>query len=145
MLPLFSPPDDGQPWDARKRARALTGGVVGLLVALGLVLMIMLTGRSSATMVMPAVVAITIVVIGGALILKMLSTNAAQDKGKRGLEGMDIYSLINRLVDDVDEEELAYLERKIDERKRHPDRTLTEDIGDLLDQRDQDRRTGLRE
>lgn len=144
MLPMFTPPDDGQPWDAHRRRRALFSGIVGLLVATGLVLMLTLTGRTGSSMVMPAIVAIIIVVTGGVVLLKMMPTQTDEQKTKRGLAGLDIYSLINRLVDDVDDEELAYLERKIEERKRHPDRTLSEDMGELLEQREEDRRAGKR-
>jgi len=35
------------------------------------------------------------------------------EKPKRRLEGLDIYSIIDRLVDELDGDELVYLQRKL--------------------------------
>src|SRR5579871_1817663 len=39
----------------------------------------------------------------------------AAEKRKRGLEGLDMYSVIDRLVADLDEDEAVYLQRRLDE------------------------------
>jgi hypothetical protein len=74
-------------------------------------------------------------------IARSAQTEAAIGKRKRGLEGQDMYSLIDRVVDDLDEDELDYLHRRLEARENtEPD--VTDSLSELLDQREGDRRSG---
>ncbi|MCA9904352.1 MAG: hypothetical protein KC547_10880 [Anaerolineae bacterium] len=129
-------------------ANAQTRLRISLLIAIGMIALVGTTvigffGSNSATIL--GLLTIGIVIIGGALLIhRVAQQQAAPEKSKRSLGDLDVYSLINRLVDDLNEDELAYLERKLDERRRYTDDRLTEDIGLLLEQRDEERRAGKR-
>jgi hypothetical protein len=91
--------------------------------------------------------------VGGILVLLMVVTLTASffsqastqtAKRKRGLDGLDMYSLIDRLVEDLDEEEMAYLRHRLDDRESSSPDELPEVIDDLLSQRTEDRRAGRR-
>ena len=70
---------------------------------------------------------------------------AARNKAKRGLDGADMYSLIDRMVDDLDDDEATYLRRRLDDRERGLKRDETKNaLDDLLDERDDASREGWR-
>ncbi len=132
------------PTDPRTRLRASLLITIGLVAAV-YVAFIMLFGGTSTPLLLPGLLAIGIVIAGGAMLINMVARQqTAPAKDKRGLADLDMYSLINRLVADLDEDELAYLERKLDERRRYSDNRLTEDIGLLLEHRDEERQAGKR-
>ncbi|MCL4247776.1 MAG: hypothetical protein KJ065_06485 [Anaerolineae bacterium] len=132
------------PTDPRTRLRASLLITIGLVAAV-YVAFIMLFGGTSTPLLLPGLLAIGIVIAGGAMLINMVARQqTAPAKDKRSFSDLDMYSLINRLVDDLDEDELAYLERKLDERRRYTDNRLTEDIGLLLEHRDEERQAGKR-
>lgn len=85
-----------------------------------------------------------IVLVAIALIVSILFGAQAQDapeKRKRGLEGLDMYSMIDRLVDDLDGDELVYLRRRLEEHEQGKDRELSHSLETLLDERSEERQT----
>jgi hypothetical protein len=130
--------------DDREGVSPRSGGIISvgaaLLVAVSIVILEVFAGlpRTSPGLV---IVSLIFVIVVGVYWWFMLLSRTAARKGKR-IENLDMYSLINRLVKDLDDNELAYLERKVAERKQHPDTMLTEDVGALLQQRDEARRAG---
>src|SRR5215213_8666671 len=82
------------------------------------------------------------VLLAIALFVNILSSAASKntaEKQKRALAGLDMYSMIDRLVDDLDEEELAHLRRRLEEREQGRDRKLTQSLEALLDERSESR------
>jgi hypothetical protein len=63
------------------------------------------------------------------------------EKQKRELAGGDMYSMIDRLVDDLDEDELDYLRRRLAAREQGRDHKLTQSLEALLDERSEARQT----
>ncbi|MBE0689469.1 MAG: MnhB domain-containing protein, partial [Anaerolineae bacterium] len=139
---MIIPPDD-ETTRARTRLRASIMVAIGLVAAIG-VAVIMFFGGASTPVLLPGLLAVGIVIAGGAILINMVAKQTAPEKDKRGLGDLDMYSLINRLVADLDDTELAYLDRKLDERRQRLDDGLTEDIGMLLEQRQEARQTGKR-
>ncbi len=46
---------------------------------------------------------------------KEAAEKAKREKAKRVPHGMDMYSMIDRVMDDLDDDEMDYLERRLDE------------------------------
>jgi hypothetical protein len=90
------------------------------------------------TPVMRFLYAIAVLAIGGS-VLTLVVTRMSKPKTKRGLEGLDLYSVIDSLVDDVDDDEAAYLQKRLDEREAKHKDDLTVSIDDVLEQRAQTR------
>jgi hypothetical protein len=85
-----------------------------------------------------------IVLVAIALIVSILfdaQTKDSPEKRKRGLEGLDIYSMIDRLVDELDGDELVYLRRRLEEHEQGKDRALNRSLETLLDERSEERQT----
>lgn len=85
-----------------------------------------------------------IVLVAIALIVSILfgaQTKDSPEKRKRRLEGFDMYSMIDRLVDELDEDELVYLRRRLEEHERGEDRELGHSLETLLDERSEERQT----
>ncbi len=66
------------------------------------------------------------------------------EKRKRGLDGEDMYTLIDRMVDELDEDEVDYLYRRLDQREHGSKNDVAESLGELLDQREEYRESGRR-
>jgi hypothetical protein len=134
MFPIFIPPESDQ--NPRMRTRAKLSLIIGLTVAV----LIPLLFRSGASALFPWVI-FTLVIMGIAgLMAVFVIQRSAQETEKRKREGVDMYSLIDRLVDDLDEDEAAYLRRRLDDRERGLEETLKE----TLDRREDDRLAGRR-
>jgi hypothetical protein len=87
---------------------------------------------------------IVIVLVAIALIVSILfgaQTKDSTEKRKRRLDGLDMYSMIDRLVDDLDEDELDYLRRRVEEHEPGKDRELSHSLETLLDERSAERQT----
>ena len=85
-----------------------------------------------------------IVLVAIALIVSILfgeQTKNPSEKRKRRLEGLDMYSMIDRLVDELDGDELAYLRRRLEEHQQGKDRELNHSLETLLDERSEERQT----
>jgi hypothetical protein len=78
-----------------------------------------------------------------ASIARSARADSISEKRKRGLEGQDMYSLIDRMVDDLDEDELDYLRRRLENREP-VEPGVADSLGELLDQREDARRSGER-
>ena len=143
MLPLFSPPPDDSDANRGRPMSAKLAVVLGVSVLAMLLALFMAAGRAT-SIALPIMVAVLVIAIGTVFTIQLMRRESTPDKGKRNLAEMDMYSLINRLVDDLNDDELAYLERQIEERKRQPDRSVIEDVGEALEQRDEARRAANR-
>jgi hypothetical protein len=62
-------------------------------------------------------------------------TKDASEKRKRELENVDMYSMIDRLLEDLDNDEIEYLRQRLE--ARGDDRHLTKSLETLLDKRSQ--------
>lgn len=81
-----------------------------------------------------------LLILSVALIVNALFITRAKDateKKKRELENVDMYSMIDRLVDDLDEDELDYLRRRLETRSNDPQ--LARSLETLLDKRSEAR------
>lgn len=136
MLPMFVPPDDDP--SRSQRTRYIMIMALGLLIAGVLMLTLMARANLYFILMMVVVVFISFLVLTRSFVNRTQAS--ATDKRKRGLDGQDMYTLIDRLVEDLDEDEAAYLRRRLDEQERGLQRQQTEEsLTELLDQREQNR------
>ena len=85
-----------------------------------------------------------IILVAIALIVSILfgaQTTDSPEKRKRRLEGLDVYSMIDRLVNELDGDELVYLRRRLEEHEQGKDRELSHALETLLDERSEERQT----
>lgn len=85
---------------------------------------------------------LVIVIVAIALIVSILfgaQTQAPPEKPKRRLEELDMYSMIDRLLDELDGDELVYLRRRLEEHEQGKDRELSHSLEMLLDERSYER------
>lgn len=135
MLPVF---DNNQPGRTpQTTALKVLFATLAMLVAGGIAI-IFDAGLARMPVILFFFVVAILAVVGSVAVL--VATRMSQPKTKRGLEGLDLYSVIDRLVDDIDDDEAAYLQRKLDERKAKNRDDLTVSLDELLDQRAQNRR-----
>lgn len=115
--------------------------IVGALVAFGLMFVLLMRSNVPTTPWLLIGFLAPVVIIVTVIFLFARRSDAADDdaKAKRGLEGLDLYSVIDRLVDDLDDDEAAYLQRRLDERDAKNKNDLTVSLDDLLERRAQDR------
>lgn len=120
----------------QRNVKRTVAGLVGML-ALGMALLF--TGNGMAALA--GATAFIIAAISLA-ILGMTSVQRAPDpvKQKRGLDGQDMYTLIDRMVDDLDDDEKAYLRRRLEQK----DDDLPQRMSNLLDYREEERQAGRR-
>jgi hypothetical protein len=140
MIPIFMPPSDSEDGRNDVRRRKMLGVGLGAAIALAVGL-VLLSPRTGAVIGLPvwgilSLVIVVLVVVG----VFAANRESSAQKRKRGLDGLDMYTLIDRMVDDLDEDELAYLRRRL-ERK---DNDLPDKMADLLDQREQERQAKRR-
>ncbi|HVU13820.1 MAG TPA: hypothetical protein VHD90_21230 [Phototrophicaceae bacterium] len=109
------------------------------LIALTLVLVWLPNAGDSLAVKITFAVAIT-VMLASLVPVFVLRASSEHEKSKRGLEGLDLYTVIDRLVADLDDDEAAYLQRRLNERDTKAKDELTVSLGDLLDQRAEARR-----
>jgi hypothetical protein len=76
-----------------------------------------------------------------ASIMSSPRASTTAEKQKRALDGLDMYSMIDRLVDDLDEDELAHLRRRLEERDQGHDPKLKQSLQALLEERSEARQT----
>jgi hypothetical protein len=146
FFPIFissSDSDGGAPAGGPRRVKALVALAVGTAIAFGLTLRIM----PMMWPILAVIVGVMLVLWLGILLGRGASARAQSqtdaEKRKRGLDGLDMYSLIDRLVDDLDDDELTYLRRRIEDRESDP-QPLQEAMETLLKQRTDDRQAGRR-
>lgn len=139
MLPIFGSTIESDTGRNDSRRRNLKVGLPGLMAMLLLGIILMSSGNVTAaiaggTTFVIAIIALAVLVVTGG----QRENDTA--KRKRGLDGLDMYSLIDRIVDDLDEDELAYLRRRLE----HKDNELPQQLNDLLDHRAEERLAGRR-
>ncbi len=138
MMPVIV--DDSAPSSSpRVRALKLLALGVASLFAIGIVMMV--NPVAGNVRVIGLVAALPVLMIAVSVVWLLLSrlTPTSTAKGKRGLDGLDMYSMIDRMVDDLDDDEAAYLQRRLDEREGKAKHDLTASLEELLDQRAEDR------
>ena len=139
MFPIFVPSSNSDESHNDLRWRKLIGLGLGTAVALSVGLGLLLS-RTGAIVGMPvwgiAALLMVLAVVG----LFVISRERSVQKRKRGLNGLDMYSLIDRMVDDLDKDERAYLQQRL----AQTENTLPEQMVDLLDQRTEERQAGRR-
>ncbi len=137
MMPMIS--DDSDPSSSpRLRALKLLAMGVACMFAIGIVMMVSpVAGNVRVIGLITAVPVLMIAVSVVWLLRSRLSPTTA--KGKRGLDGLDMYTMIDRMVDDLDDDEAAYLQRRLDQREGKAKHDLTASLEELLDQRAEDR------
>lgn len=136
MFPIFTE-------DAENSARIFAALIVGIAVAAGLMIFVFANGGSNFESFVPF---FFIFFVPGLMAAKRRRVRRAYQyrhettKAERGLDGKDMYTLIDRMVDDLDDDEAAYLRRRLDDRERGLQRQETEEsLADLLDKREADR------
>lgn len=136
FIPIFQPPDGESP----NRRQAVKMIFVGLFLAVGVGLLLVFTrGLMSAPALFMVIAGMVVLAVAA---LFVLANGAAEkDKRKRGLDGLDMYTLIDRLVDDLDDDEAAYLQRRLDERQTAEKDDLAQSVESLLERRSQDRQS----
>lgn len=146
FLPIFIYSSDsrgGAPAGRPRSAKALIAILVAIMIVLGLTLRIMPMIWPMLAIIVGAVLILWLGVMIGAERLARSKEWTEADKRKRGLDGLDMYSLIDRLVDDLDDDELTYLRRRIEDRDSGA-QPLPEAMETLLNQRTDDRQAGRR-
>lgn len=140
MLPLFSSPDSESRLANRKRvtlavAAVFLALVVGVLVATS-------DAAQFQRTILPILVSgfFMALTLGSLIFIAIKQPGGAQEKPKR--DGLDMYMLIDRLVDDLDDDEADYLRRRLDERERDVKRDLADEALNVLDRRAENRRAG---
>ncbi|MBI5670737.1 MAG: hypothetical protein HZC41_22315 [Chloroflexi bacterium] len=143
MLPLLTPRDtDSRPRNRKQVMLVVAAACLALVIG---ALLVSADAVQFQRTVLPILVSgfFMALTLGSLIFIAIKQSGGAQEKPKR--EGVDMYTLIDRLVDDLDDDEADYLRRRLDARDRHPKRDLTDDALDLLDRRAEGRRVGRRE
>jgi hypothetical protein len=127
---------DGQP---PKGNRSLKLMLAGMSLIAFLAIITMLAPALMESMFAVPIMIIT-VLLAIALFVNILSSAETQktvtvEKRKRALDGLDMYSMIDRLVDDLDPDELAHLRRRLEAREQGHDPELKQSLEALLDER----------
>jgi hypothetical protein len=128
-------------WKRRGETSMTTKTTRLLIAGLGLALLaalipVLAPGLMTGALAIPTMM--TIVVVTIILLMSIISgarEKDAPEKRKRGLEGQDFHSVIDRLVDELDEDELAYLRKRLEEREQGRRPELTHSLEALLDER----------
>lgn len=141
---FFFVPQPDQPETSTDTNRAALALGIGVAVFMGLLVMLLARGGSAGMFI----VATAVIMIGVAfslyIIVNRQSASAEEQlKRKRGEAG-DMYTLIDRLVAELDDDERAYLLSRLDATEPDEQVDLADMAADLLDQREEDRRQGLR-
>jgi len=137
---LFSPPtmnNDEQPQPNTRAALVILMGVmIATMLGFGL---ISYAGSSSSILMMliigTVVLGISVMVGFAAQARYRAQAAAADEKPKRFAPGQDMYTLIDRMVDDLDEDERAYLRRRLEEQEQASEDDLVQSMAELLDKR----------
>ncbi len=151
MFPLFTPPSSGDESDARQRLKIVAVIALGVLALAGFVMMFAVRSGTMTTPILFIVIGIAVLFVILVPLIAFSNENqrkrdtAARSKAKRGLDSADMYSLIDRMVDEMDDDEATYLRRCLDDRERGLKRDETKNaLDDLLDERGDASRAGWR-
>jgi hypothetical protein len=125
------------PGDSRTFKVVLAGLIPLLLIVL---LSVFVPALTQGLLAVPTSMILLLLTV--ALMVNALSFTRAKDapeKRKRELENVDMYAMIDRLVDDLDEDEIEYLRRRLE--GRGDNHQLTKSLETLLDQRSETRQS----
>lgn len=112
--------------------------IAGLIPLVILVLLaIFVPSLTQGIILAPVSMILILLTIG--LLANATRTPDATEKRKRELENVDMYSMIDRLVGDLDDDELAHLRRRLEEREQGRDPKLSQSLEALLDKRSETR------
>ena len=136
-MQLFSPP----PSDKQKPATVTTTAAI----AISLVISLLLAGgfvafaSTSSFVVAPLIVTVVLAMVFGLMKYSrqqaLAESYTADEKPKRFAPGQDMYTMIDRMLDDLDEDELAYLRRRLEEQELVSEDDLVQSMGELLSKR----------
>lgn len=116
---------------------------ISLMVSIVLAAGFFAFARTSAIIIAPIVVIIVLALLFaliGQARRQALTEAALSEKRKPFAPGQDMYSLIDRMLVELDEEELAYLRRRLAEMDQAEADDLAQSLGELLDKRAEVRR-----
>ena len=119
----------------RKRLRTPFAVIwVGVLGVFALVIAMLWFPNAGDLPVVKAAFAVcmTLMLVG---VFLVITSDFLKPKRKRFDAGQDMYSMIDRMVDDLDDDEAAYLQRRLHQRETKTKRDLEASLGDLLDKR----------
>ena len=134
---------DGQSPNGNRSLKLMLAGM-SLVAFLAIIYMLAPTLMTS---IFAVPIMIITVLLALALFINILSsaeTKNTAEKRKRALDGLDMYSMIDRLVDDLDADELAHLRRRLEERDQARDPQLKQSLEALLDERSEARQSQQR-
>ncbi len=123
----------------RLRALKLLAAGVASMFAIGVVMMVNPIVGNARVIGLIAALPVLMIAVSVVWLLMLRLTPPTTAKGKRGLDGLDMYTMIDRMVEDLDDDEAAYLQSRLDEREGKVKRDLTASLEELLDQRAEDR------
>ncbi|MCB9454038.1 MAG: hypothetical protein H6672_21605 [Anaerolineaceae bacterium] len=142
MFPLFTTPPSGE--ESGRRTDILAALTIGLAISMGMAVLFLGDQGNGIEQYVPF---FFIFIMPGILAAKRRRQSQAQSmaemgKAKRGLDGLDMYALIDRMVDEIDDDEAVYLRRRLEAHQRRLEREATkESLVELLDERDAERYT----
>ncbi len=126
MIPQFQSPNS-------RRAVNLLAALMLLALVAGIFLMAARGGAGASALILGGVSLSALIL--GMIAYAFATGNAGKSKPKR--EGEDMYTLIDRLVDDLDDDERAYLQKRLDENHTVKNDDLAESVERLLERRSQ--------
>jgi hypothetical protein len=109
-------------------ASLLAGGILTILLTREVSL------DSDMLVIFGAIIVSIAMLPAGLLLSGRQNADQTTQKQKRAAEGMDMYSLIDRMVSELDEDELTYLRRKL-ENQPESQQNFSTSINELLNQR----------
>jgi len=121
--------------DGGLRKLFFAGAAIFVVMGFALIL-IRALATGSLVMIGGWMLAVSLIVL---VVLAYAFATRSTEKSKRKRD-MDMYSMIDRMVDDLDEDELTYLQNRLDNRRDVKNDDLAQSIESLLDQRSQDRK-----
>jgi hypothetical protein len=134
---MFHFMSSGQDADKRRPLRVMLIVLFASLLAGG-ILTILLTREvsldSDMLVIFGAIIVSIAMLPAGLLLSGRQNADQTTQKQKRAAEGMDMYSLIDRMVSELDEDELTYLRRKL-ENQPESQQNFSTSINELLNQR----------
>jgi hypothetical protein len=137
MFPAF-PSTSGRSSDIRRRFAAVVALGITVAFLIGMILF-MFGGGASLGFVIILIATIVAATLLAPIVV--FSQRKAPEKRKRNL---DAYSLIDRLVEELDDDELAYLRRRLEARESALPDDVAASMEELLERRSEDRRAGKR-
>ncbi len=137
---FFLPPalsdDNATQANGRRLTKWGVAMVFALLLAAGLLVFLL---RSPVSATLPVILTIvTAVMVGVIAVVFVRATETG--KHKRDLAAGDMYSLIDRMLPELDENERLYLQRRLDEMGAGRQKESPEALSELLDERIRERR-----